>query len=311
MLSYNYLAKRPSSFRNFTGISLPEFEQLMKRFVPLWQAAEGERLNRAGRQRAIGGGRKYELELRSQVVMTLVWLHLYLGTETLGILFGVNKATVSRNTRRVVAVLRQVGEDTVWWQEPPSKGQSRSLTEAAVDCPDLLAVLDVMEQRVQRPQEKAANHSHYSAKAKAHTRKIGLITNEQGRIRGVTASQPGRTHDLTLFRQANLLPAIPKETAVTADKAFAGLANDLPDHSVAIPHKAGRHQPLDDAHQWANRDISAQRIIIENTICELRHFKILADRFRHAMELVDDAVRAVIALVNPRIARRLALAGLA
>ena len=308
MFRYEEIIQHPSSFRNLTGISVAEFRQLYTQFVPLWEQSEQRRLQREKRARAIGAGRKYELELRSQLVLTLVWLHLYLTTETLGLLFGVDKATVSRNTRRVVGVLRQLGEDTVWWHEPPDKSEGKSLEQVLVEHPDLLAVLDVMEVNVQRPQNAAQEKVRFSNKKKTHTRKVGLIVNEQGCIRGVTESRPGCTHDLTLMRQSGLLPCIPTETTVIGDKAFHGLQTDLPLHSVGIPFKPGKNTPLDVAQKWANRDLSRQRIIVENSICELRHFYSLSNRFRHAVRWVSEVVYAIIALVNPRIARRLAVA---
>lgn len=309
MFRYEELKKRPSSFRNLTGISVSEFDELYQRFEPLWQQSEQKRLSRSQRVRAMGGGRKYELDLRSQVVLTLVWLNLYLTTETLGILFEINKATVSRNTRRVIGVLRRLGEDTLWWHEPPGKYEGRTLAQAVVEHPDLLAVLDVMEVTVQRPQQALEEKAHFSLKKKAHTRKVGLIVSERGHIRGVTQSQSGHVHDLTLVRQSGLLQYIPPQTAVIGDKAFRGLQYDLPDHSIAVPFKPGKNTPLDDAQKWANRDLSRQRIIVENTICELRHFKSLSTRFRHAVQWVSEVVYALIALINPRITRRLAVAG--
>ncbi|MBN1994106.1 MAG: hypothetical protein JW953_15520 [Anaerolineae bacterium] len=39
--------------------------------------------------------------------MTLLWLHLWLNTEALGFFFGVDKSTISRNTRRI----RVIGRD--------------------------------------------------------------------------------------------------------------------------------------------------------------------------------------------------------
>jgi hypothetical protein len=284
---------------------------LYAEFEVLWQQAEAQRLSRPNRQRAIGGGSKYKLALQNQLLMTLIWLHLYLGTETLGVLFEVNKSTVSRNTRRILGVLRQIGEDSIWWHEPPKKGQGKTLAEALEEHPDLLVVLDVMEQRVERPGGQQQEKAHYSPKQKVHTRKVGLLVNEHGQLRGVTVSRPGGVHDLTLFRESGLLTKIPKDATVIADRAFDGLQQDLPDHSVGTPHKARRNHPLNEAQKWANRDFSRQRIIVENTICELKHFKILSDRFRHVTTLCDDAIRAVIALVNRRIARRIANAGLA
>jgi transposase len=305
MLSYTLLSKRPSAFRSLTGISLVEFERLFEQFVPLWQQSEHQRLQRPDRQRAIGGGHPFHLDLRTQVVMTLLWLHLYLTTETLGVLFGVHKSAISRNSRRVLAVLRRLGERSVWWSEPPGRFEGRSLPEALAAFPDLLSVLDVTETRIQRPTDPAHQAAHYSGKKKTFTRKTGLIVNEQGQIRGLSCSRPGQVHDLTAFRQSGLLPCLPRETTVVADMAFEGLDHDLPEHSLAIPHKPHYKHPLEAAEKWANRDIARQRIVVENTICELKHFKVLVDRFRHAWARLDDAFRAVVAVVNPRIERRL------
>ena len=59
----------------------------------------------------------------------------------------------------------------------------------------------------------------------------------------------------------------------------------------------------------ANRELSSERIVVENTLAELKHFKVLSHRFRHALDsYYDDAFRAVVATVNPRIARRVAAA---
>lgn len=308
MFRYEQLAKQPHSFRALTGVSVSEFEELFTRFEPVWQEHERQRLQRRTRQRKIGGGRKYELDLKSQVVMTLVWIHLYLTTETLGILFGLSKSAISRDTRRVVGALRQIGRDSVWWQEPPAQTEGKTLPQALAENPDLLAILDVMEVVVQRPQGSEPQNAHYSGKKKAHTRKVGLLVNEQGRIRGVTNSRPGRTHDLTVFRQSGILVSVPEDTCMIGDKAFQGLQNDLPQHSVATPFKPGKKTPLTDAEHWANRDLSRQRIMVENSIAELRHFKILAERFRHAVIWVTEVVFAVVAIVNPRIAHRLATA---
>jgi hypothetical protein len=308
MLSYAYLSRRASSFRNLAGISLKEFNELFQRFEPLWEQAEAERLNRPNRRRAVGAGRKYGLDLRSQVLMTLLWLHLYLNMDTLGFLFGVHKSAISRNSRRVLKVLRQLGEDTLWWSEPPGKYQGRTLAEALQTFPDLLTVLDVMETPVERPKDPQQQKKHYSGKKKAHTRKTGVIVNEQGQLRGITLSRPGRIHDLTVFRESGLLSRLPLPSVKVADKAFDGLDKDLPEHRLVTPHKARRNHVLDEAEKWANRDVSRQRIVVENAICELKHFKVLVDRFRQATERLDDAIRAVIALVNPRIERRLAVA---
>lgn len=305
MLRYSSLSRQPNSFRQLTGISLAEFQELYRRFEPLWDQAEVARLARPDRQRAMGGGRPYALDLPSQLVLTLVWLHLYLSLDTLGALFGVHKAAVSRNTRRVLAVLRQLGEGAVDWSEPPRRlGRDASQAPAA----DLLAILDVTETPTQRPGDPAERAAHYSGKKKAYTRKTGLWVNEHGQIRALTASRPGRVHDLTLWRHTGLLGQLPVAITVVGDKAFEGLHRDLPAHSVGVPHRGHHGHPLGAAEKWANRDVARQRIVVENTLCELKHFRVLVDRFRQRSAHLDDALRAVVALINPRIARRLAQA---
>lgn len=75
------LRKRPRHFRNFTGLSVEQFERL----------AEGVKaeLTQAGqevgsRQRAVGGGRKATLALEDQLVVTLMYYRLYVTQLLLG-----------------------------------------------------------------------------------------------------------------------------------------------------------------------------------------------------------------------------------
>ena len=113
LLTFERLRAKPTIFKTFTGVSVSEFETLLSQSTPLWVEREQHRLTRPNRQRALGGGCKPKFGLRDQVLVTLVWLRLYLTTETLGFLFGIDKATVSRYTRAMLPVLRQVGEGTL------------------------------------------------------------------------------------------------------------------------------------------------------------------------------------------------------
>jgi hypothetical protein len=241
---------------------------------------------------------------RSLLLMGMMWLRLYLSTDALGALFNVNKSTVSRNCRRVLKVLHQISEPTLQWPEPPEKGLP--LAEAIVRYPDILAVVDVTEQSILRPKNRQREHEHYSGKRHQPTAKNGLLVNEVGEIRAVTPSFPGRTADLTLIRHSGVLPDIPQEVLLIGDSAFLGLQEDLPDHRVATAHKAQRNHPLTLDHKLANHELSTQRIIVENVIAHLKQFRILVDRFRHAINPIHSAAFCVIAaLVNRRTQLRL------
>jgi hypothetical protein len=234
MLSYYSLRRNECAFKQFTGITVSEFDALYADFEAAWVIAERKRLERPGRKRAVGGGNNYRLEPEEQLLMVMVWLRLYLTTAVVGYLFGI------------------------------------------------------------------------SGKRRRSTCKSSLIVNEHGKIRAVTDTAPGRTHELTQIRQADVLDDIPICVGVVADAAYDGLYKDLPEHSVATTHKAQRNHPLEQAHKDINRELSSLRIIVENVICQLKHFRILADRFRHDVRNVHSDVFAVIAaLINRRTQHRL------
>ena len=140
-----WLKKRPPAFKNLTGIGVAEFDQLYHELLPRWNAGERQRLSRPNRKRAFGGGHPYRLELEDQLLMTLLWLHLQLNTAALSALFGLDKANVSRNIRRVWQILPHLNLP-LEWPEPPKRGHGRSLQQAGLEYPDLSALADSSDQ---------------------------------------------------------------------------------------------------------------------------------------------------------------------
>ncbi len=241
--------------------------------------------------------------------MTLVWLRLYLTGEAVGVLFAVDKSTVSRYTRPVLRLLRDHGQDTLGWPE-----DARAMLETADEADDTdgtddndgVAIIDATEQRVERARDEATQRAHYSGKKKAHTRKTRIVVNEHGRLRYVSPSAPGATHDLTVLRQSGVLEQIPAALSLLADSGFQGLQHDAPERSVALPYKGRRAHPLTPEQKLHNALLSRIRIVVENTLAEMKHFRILADVFRHPLELYDSIVVSIAGLVTRRADRRLA-----
>ncbi len=149
MITVAVLKQNLRQFENLTGFSISAFDSLYSEVAPVWTAAEQKRLRRPDRHRAIGGGRSYGLALSEQLLMTLLWLHLALNTEALGCLFGVDKSTVSRNTRRVLAALEQLEHSSADWFKPPSRGQGKNLKQALRSYPDLQIIVAETEQTSQ------------------------------------------------------------------------------------------------------------------------------------------------------------------
>ena len=306
IISYAELKKRPRILKGFAGVTAQEFEEMEAKAEPLWQEQEFKRLNRPDRKRAIGGGLQKTLPFREQLLLTLVWLRLYLVLEALGYLFGVDKSTASRYTHSVLPVLRQVGEATLGWPEPPKRGHGKQLEQVWQEQPDLLAYVDATEQRIRRSSRDEQQKEDYSGKKRQHTRKTQLIVNEDGIVRDLSQSSPGSKHDRKHFRDSGAAAKIPKETTVGGDLGYQGIQDDLPDHSVIIPFKKSKLQPLTPEEHLLNQEFARGRIIVENTICQFKHFRVLADRFRHDVDRYDNAFRAVLSIVNPRLQQRVA-----
>ena len=77
---------------------------------------------------------------------------------------------------------------------------------------------------------------------------------------------------------------------------------------MITPFKKSKHQRLTEEQKLLNQEFSRSRIIVENTIGHFKHFTALAERFRHAVEMWDAVFGSVLAIVNPRIQKRVALA---
>jgi len=149
LITYALLQKNPGLFPALTGLSAGEFDELYLAVTPVWNEVEQTRLHRPRRQRATGGGRTYTLDRQHQLLMTLMWLHLSLNTAALGELFGVDKSTASRNTRRMRVGLIQT-DATVTWPEPPQRGQGKNINQVFAEHPLLRDVL-AAENRLPQP----------------------------------------------------------------------------------------------------------------------------------------------------------------
>ncbi len=342
-------AAKPGVFQSIVGVSPKEFQALLAQVEPRYQAMVKQRLERADRQRAPGAGVKSQHDVADRLLMTLFWLRHYLTCEAVGFFFGVDKGTVSRFTREILLILRDLGVDTLGWPEealelttPPTGETGGSGAPPAGPPPDLpieinwptdpaedeetlkqseaqtvvtpdqsggsdhLAIVDATEQRVERAKVYETQRKYYSGKKKTHTIKTQIVVNEQGRIRDVRDSVPGSTHDLTLLRESGVKDELPEGLTVTGDTGYRGLQNDFPDRSVALPYRPKDKQKLTPEEKLHNRFLSSLRMVVENSLCELKHFQALVARFRHSLERHSQVTKAIAGIVNLRIDNRLA-----
>jgi hypothetical protein len=76
MWTYQRLSAKPGAFKVMTGLTVKEFQDLLRRVEPKYSALVRGQRERADRKRAPGGGVKSWHDLTERLLMTLVWLRL-------------------------------------------------------------------------------------------------------------------------------------------------------------------------------------------------------------------------------------------
>jgi len=305
MFSYTVLAATPAIFPALTGVRLGEFDTLFADFEKAHAARLAETTHtRRGfrpRRRKPGAGHPFDHDLRDRLLMTLVWLRIYPTYQLLGWLFGLDKSNAWHNVQEVLATLNE--KASFPFEGPPE--ERRPLTspdDVFAAFPDVRVVIDASEQPFHRLKGWDNQKPFYSGKKKQHTVKGQIVCTPSGRIGSVGPSVPGSVHDLTLLRQSDLEDNLADEDGSMADKAYVGLAEDWPERTVVLPHKAKPGVPLTTAQRAYNRVVSRCRVVVENVLARFKVFQVLQQRFRSVFGRHVLALRAVALLVDRRLA---------
>jgi hypothetical protein len=302
MMKYVHLSQYPKVFKSMTGLQVGEYDKWLAGVLPAYRQAEQARLERADRQRGMGGGRAASLSDGDQILLTVIWLRQYPVHEVLAYFFGVSAAAVSRYLAHVLPVLEQAGQDTMRMPDPGRK-RRRKLDDLLTETPELVVVIDSFEQKVQRPADPTARDALYSGKKKTHTLKSQVTVDEEtGQIADVSDSVPGPQADLKLLKQSGVLQRLPEGVGGIGDCGYQGI-HDL--HPLAFsPRKKPRGKPRPAQDVAYNTAFSRRRIIVENTLNRVRRYQALSQTDRHHRRHHAARVRAVAGLVNHQIRSR-------
>ena len=305
---YEHLHRHPTVFRAMTSLTLAEFNLLLSRLAPQYQAQELARHSRPDRQRQIGAGREFALDSRDQLLVTLVWLRRYPTHEVLAWLFGVSDSTTVRIVGRLLPLLEQLGHDTMHFPDP-GKHHRRKFDELLADLPELAVVIDSFEQKVQRPKQRSEADKWYSGKKKTHTIKSQVgVDVHSGRFCDISESVPGPTADITLLKESGLLGRLPEGVGAEGDLAYVGIKDAHPQGLGATPRKKprGKDKKRDRGHDKPrppediayNTAFSRRRIIVEHQIARVRIYESLTQTDRQQRRNHQARVVAAAGLVN-------------
>lgn len=299
MTIYIKLSRRSQAFRSLIGLSKEEFDSLYESLADKIDTYEAGRLNHHERKRAIGGGGQYKHDARNRLLMAMIWLRNYPTYDVLGFLFDLNKSNISRNLKPILAVLSQeLGADIQW----PDKTQGRrKLAQFMQDFPEVVAIVDATEQAIQRPKDYETQKAHYSGKKKRHTLKTQVVVAADGELLAISDTVPGSVHDKKLYDESGVSHQLAEDEAMMGDSGFQGIQHE---HQAVLPTKKPKGAELSAAQKERNRQISRVRVVVENTIAQIKTFAVIKAVYRHSREGYNTIFRIVAVLVNRRIRQR-------
>ena len=110
LLSYDRLSKKPLLFKSFTGLTVQEFDDIYdKKIAKRYGKYEIQRLSKRNkdRERNIGAGRPFKLDLQNRVVMLLVYYRLYITYTLTGFLFYLDQSSnICRDIQKIEGLIR-------------------------------------------------------------------------------------------------------------------------------------------------------------------------------------------------------------
>src|SRR3989475_1161926 len=110
------LRQHPAVIKAFTGLPAEAFWDLIEKIKEHLPAYEAQRLRRADRQRALGGGRAFDQPLVIRVALVLTYLRLHIPQEAVAQFYGTTQADVSRELRRLLPVIQHALPCPAVWE---------------------------------------------------------------------------------------------------------------------------------------------------------------------------------------------------
>jgi hypothetical protein len=241
-----------------------------------------------------------------RVLVTLVVLRFQLPHHALAVLYGVDRATVTRAVGEVRPLLAARGFAVPGMPGVRLHTLADVFAYAAARGVELR--IDGTETQVRRPRaNRPGRRAFVSGKKKQNTIKTTTISDGRGRTLWAGAVRPGRMHDQTAAKTegiADLLQHYPMVMA-TVDAGYPGLAKAFPGQVGAPPRKPPKDAPAEDlsVYQQARKQQSSRRICVEHANAEHKQWRPL-QRYLGRREAYAETHLAIAGLVSDRTARR-------
>ena len=137
-------------------------------------------------------------------------------------------------------------------------------------------------------------HDHrelYSGKHRTTGHNVQVAVRADGVLMWVSDPLPGSVHDSRAIRESGILEMIPEESPWShiGDKGYLGLGMLTPQRKPYLDH-------LTDDEKENNKAINSTRVVVEQTIAQLKTWRILHTDYRRPLETQATTLTAVLAL---------------
>ena len=317
MLTEKHLRKNPVLIKAFMGLPEEVFWQLATDMAAKLPAYELKRLDREERQRAVGGGRTFDLPLVIRIALVLTYLRLHIPQQAVACMYkNATQSDVSRELRRLLPLMKQVLPcPKVWKLVEEGAELSEAEVLALEQLVDGLVLIDATEQQVYRPGKSNEERlKFFSGKRRQFTRKTQFAADGQHDIKAISVSVPGAKSDIKLSDAVGTVERLPDDCEVQVDKGYQGLdkrvglvtiqdvetgeQKRVPRLMVKTPIKKTKGKELNEEHKAYNRAIGQVRVRIEHCIGWVKNWAIIATRFRCAHSIYTEVMQVVCGLVN-------------
>lgn len=296
-MSYRRLCKKPLLFKSFTGLTVPEFDQISSEIGSKYEEYERRRLSKKKRKRDVGAGRPFKLKPRERLLMLLVYYRLYITYTLSGFLFDLDQSNVFRD----LTILESLLKECIPLPKKIYKRTKRLRTIDEVEqyFPGFKAFIDSTEQEIPRPKNKRKRKSYYSGRKSKHTVKTQLMVNTEGLILHKTGHSNGRKHDYDIYKHNH--PITPSQVDNMVDLGYLGIEKDFPTIKSVLPIRKKRNTLLSNDDKRYNKNHSRLRIIVEHTICKIKKFGIMGTKFRNKLRRYNNISDIVSGILNFRV----------
>ena len=214
--------------------------------------------------------------------MTLIWLRHYPKNSLMRYCFNISAFEINMILNKTITSLIRALSYLIEW---PSDEKFKELMEKYKDfnfdeAPNILCVIDGTEIKVPRPQPKLQKEI-YSAKKKQHSLNFQIITLLDVSIIFVSKHQKG-ANDQKQFNELRIRDKfVAKDYGLVADGGYT--LNRYYDYQISgfVPFKNNKKNKLTEEQKSFNKKLSQVRVVVENTISNIKNWDVISSKFRH------------------------------